>query len=245
VLTFFLTVEERHVAQPKKRLGEILVAASVIDELQLKSALSEQRKWGGRLGRTLVEMGFVEEPVLVRALSKQLGLPAVDLDQVQVTQDLTQALRVDLAEHYSVFPVSVEKRHKILQLATAEPTNYEAEKELTFHTGMRIQLVLAGPRAIEKAIRRHYHGEEIRPVASPGVHVSPDFRAHEQNFDPSELSSRTRAAQMLKGESASRLAALEKQMASQIRALRTVLDLLEEKGHLAAGEYLQRLKGKR
>ena len=63
----------------KPRVGEILVRAGVIDELQLSSALGEQSRWGRRLGVTLIKMGMVEEGHLVRALAKQLDLPVASL----------------------------------------------------------------------------------------------------------------------------------------------------------------------
>ena len=53
-------------------------------EGQLKAALAEQSKWGGKLGEILVRMSLVSEDILVRALSKQLNIPAVNLDAVQV-----------------------------------------------------------------------------------------------------------------------------------------------------------------
>ena len=60
---------------PRIRLGELLVRAGVLDEYKLNAALAEQQRWGGRLGRVLVDMGFVSEEILVKALSKQLAVP--------------------------------------------------------------------------------------------------------------------------------------------------------------------------
>src|SRR5438094_8478637 len=61
------------------RIGDLLVKAGVITELQLKAALAEQTQWGGKLGDILVRMEFLTEEVLVRALSKQTGIPRADL----------------------------------------------------------------------------------------------------------------------------------------------------------------------
>ena len=55
------------------RLGDLLVRANVISEVQLQQALAEQQRWGGRLGGILVRMGLLTEDLLVKALSKQLG----------------------------------------------------------------------------------------------------------------------------------------------------------------------------
>ena len=57
------------------KLGEMLVAKGLIGEAQLAAALSEQRRWGKRLGMTLVLMGCLEEETLVRTLAAQLKLP--------------------------------------------------------------------------------------------------------------------------------------------------------------------------
>ncbi len=64
----------------RKRLGEILVAANVITHRQLEHALYEQRRWGGQVGKILIDEGFVTEDILVRALGKQLNLPVVTME---------------------------------------------------------------------------------------------------------------------------------------------------------------------
>src|SRR5207245_5322013 len=61
------------------KIGDLLVRAGVITELQLKAALAEQQQWGGKLGDILVRMEFLTEEVLVRALSKQTGIARADL----------------------------------------------------------------------------------------------------------------------------------------------------------------------
>src|SRR5256885_1217224 len=61
------------------RIGDLLVKAGVITDLQLKAALAEQSQWGGKLGDILVRMEFITEEVLVRALSKQTGIARAEL----------------------------------------------------------------------------------------------------------------------------------------------------------------------
>ena len=72
----------------KPRIGEILVRAGVIDEMQLSSALGEQSRWGRRLGVTLIKMGMVEEGHLVRALATQLDLPVASLAGKRIAQNV-------------------------------------------------------------------------------------------------------------------------------------------------------------
>lgn len=261
-------------AGKKRRLGEILQDAGLITELQLKAALSEQRKWGGKLGRTLVEMGFVDETSMAAALSRQLNLPLVDLDTVKVPQDVTAWLRVDVAERYGVFPLGGDARQKTLQVATSDPTNFEALQELAFHTGMKIQVSICGSIAIDRAIRKHYYGESV--VASD-VGSTSLLGLEEQTFDAQEIVTRSgdkvssgddvmasaalgqqadpyaitspRSMAQMEQERATkdltaRLEALEKHAAQQVKALRTLFELLVEKGHINRDEYLAKVKAR-
>ena len=151
----------------RRRLGELLLDAGLLDATRLEAALAEQRKWGGKLGRTLVEMGFVDEESMVRALSRQLKLPVVDLDQVTLPPSIVGLLRVDLAERYGVFPIGADAKGRTLQLATSDPTNGEALNELEFRTNAKIQIAVATASSIDRAIRRLYYGEDTRPVPAP------------------------------------------------------------------------------
>lgn len=150
----------------KRRLGEILLTSGLIDELQLKAALAEQRKWGGRLGRTLVEMGFVDEASMVAALSRQLNLQPISLRSLlELPDDVVKWLRVDIAERYGVFPLGGDEKQKVLRVATSDPVNGDALRELEFHTGMRVTWSVAGSSAIDRAIRRFYYGEQLGEAA--------------------------------------------------------------------------------
>ena len=82
------------------KLGELLIKANVLQESQLKAALAEQAKWGGKLGEILVRMNLVSEDILVRALSKQLAIPAVNLDAVkEIRRQLPEGLLDDSSKN--------------------------------------------------------------------------------------------------------------------------------------------------
>ncbi|MBI3183177.1 MAG: general secretion pathway protein GspE [Myxococcales bacterium] len=224
--------------------------AGVIDELQLKAALSEQRKWGGKLGRTLVEMGFVKENSMVQALCRQLNLPVVDLDTANLPLDVVQLLRLDVAERYGVFPLGGDKRQKALHLATADPTNFESLQELSFSTGMKVQVSVSTASGIDRAIRRYYYGESTTAsaTASPST-----FGVSETTFDPELISRGGPAAPSSNGapppevalelrELAEKVVNLERLVAGQVRALRGMLELLVEKGVLGREEYLSKVR---
>ncbi len=231
--------------------------AGLLNEVQLNAALSEQRKWGGKLGRTLVEMGFVDEGSMTAALSRQLQIPQVDLDRLQISPEVLGFLRVDIAERYGVFPVSGDKKAKTVTLATSDPTNMEQIHELGFTTGLRVGLVVAPSSAIDRAIRRHYYGEST--VASD-VTTPRQLGVSEAEYDPTELTSapagagvganaggqRSPAPVELAAQLAAahaRVAELERIVAGQGRALRGMLELLLEKGILDRETYLAKVRG--
>ena len=81
------------------KVGEILIKAGVIDEMQLAAALGDQSNWGGRLGVALVKMGLVEESDLVRALAQQLQIPVVKLEGKRVQQEVLDLVSGESSPH--------------------------------------------------------------------------------------------------------------------------------------------------
>jgi type IV pilus assembly protein PilB len=148
----------------RKRLGELLVMAGAIDEFQLQSALGEQRRWGRHLGATLVEMGLLDEITLVRTLSQQLNIPAVDLEKVSIEPTALRYLDYDLCSQYSCIPFRYEERGRFLYVAMTDPTNMEVYDRLRVHTRCNLRPHLAGPKAIEVMVRRKYLGETAKPA---------------------------------------------------------------------------------
>jgi type IV pilus assembly protein PilB len=228
----------------KKRLGEILMDAGLLTETQLRSALSEQRKWGGKLGHTLVQMGFVDESSMVHALSRQLHIPAVDLDGVTPPEHVLRLFRVDLAERYAVFPVAMDLAHKTLTLASADPTNVEALQELAFHTDQKIQVVVSSASAIERAIRKYYYGGASNSTASveqfgisePMYEFSPPPSSRVSGPRESELQQRVEALTQQVND-------LQQMVASQARSLSALIEVLESHGVLSREEYFSKLRG--
>nr|HEX4318270.1 hypothetical protein [Kofleriaceae bacterium] len=138
----------------RKKLGELLVDTGVISEATLRTALGEQRRWGGSLGRTLVEMKAITEEALVAALSQQFGVPPIDLDQVQVQPAALEHVHADLAQQWSLVPIAVQGR--FLDVAMGDPTNLGIVDELRIRTQLNIRTYVAGPKALERAIRKYY-----------------------------------------------------------------------------------------
>ncbi len=138
----------------RKKLGEILIEASVINQETLNRGLAEQRKWGGQLGRVMVDRGLITEDALVKALSQQFRIPVIDVARASVPRAALDAVSVELAQQFCVLPVKLEG--KFLDLAMSDPTNLGVIDELRMRTQLDVQPFIAGPRAIEQAIKRWY-----------------------------------------------------------------------------------------
>ncbi|MEZ4398745.1 MAG: hypothetical protein R3B06_01905 [Kofleriaceae bacterium] len=138
----------------RKRIGEILIEAGLIDEDALRSALVEQRRRGGPIGRALVDLKLVAEETLVAALSRQLAVPVVDLDGMEISQAVVDLVPGELAESFGLVPF--DQPMKFLDVAMSDPNNLRVIDELRVRTNLNIRAYLAGPKAIERAIGRYY-----------------------------------------------------------------------------------------
>lgn len=156
-------------AEKRKRLGDLLVEEGLIDRYQLQSALAEQRKWGGRLGKHLLDLGVIGEDVLIKALSKLLQLPSVDVSSLQIPRTVIDYVPVKTAERFNLIPINVIEPNpqqggparRTLVVAMSDPTNLAALDEVKFTSGCDVRPVVSGDAAIERSIKIYYHG--VRP----------------------------------------------------------------------------------
>ena len=70
--------------QKRKKIGQIFIEHGIIDEFQLRSALSNQRTSKKRLGEVLVELGYISENALMKILSKHFDVPSMSLDNIEI-----------------------------------------------------------------------------------------------------------------------------------------------------------------
>ncbi len=144
----------------RKRLGEILLDAGVIDGTQLQAALGHQRRWGGRLGQALIDLKMASEEQIVSTLASKLGFERVPVESVEFGPGLELALRLvphEFAERNQLLPYAADPAS--LWVAMADPTNMGVIDELAFRTGRNVKLSIAGDREIARAIRRLYLGD--------------------------------------------------------------------------------------
>jgi hypothetical protein len=230
------------------RIGDLLVKAGVITELQLKAALSEQQQWGGKLGDILVRMEFLTEEVLVRALSKQTGIARADLNG-EGDKNALALVPADTAEEFGLVPLGLKEQGRTLLVAMSDPLNISATDHLVSLTGgKKIETQLAGASAIRNAISRWYRGEELlRDDVTGGMNIVNNAgntvvgiesrkggKARVKAGDAAAPPSRASAAEVLRG--------VEETQRRSVAALKAMVELLIEKGIFSRDEYLARVK---
>ena len=226
------------------RIGDLLVKAGVITDLQLKAALAEQSQWGGKLGDILVRMEFITEEVLVRALSKQTGITRADLSGDADAEAIAR-VPAETAEEFNMVPLRVEDEGRSLIVAMSDPGNVMVVDHLHALTACRIEAQLAGASAIRGAIARWYRGEELagdessmKIVNNSGDSVvTVDPKKAEPRKAPAAQdgkAARTSALEVLRG--------VEETQRRSVAALKAMVELLIEKGVFSREEYLSRVK---
>ncbi len=164
---------------PTRTLTSILVEAGIVTESQVEQALARQRETGSLIGETIVELGFTSEENIGWALSKQLGIPYVDVRPEAID-----------AEHVRRFPEQVLRRVQAVPLfgsrseltvAMADPTDQDAIQELKQVVGGSLSLVIGSPGSLRRAIDAIY-GPSKRPQAG----ANPEAHAPSTGHDNSE-----------------------------------------------------------
>lgn len=152
----------------KKKLGQILLDAELLDEYQLKSALGYQQKWGGRLGDVLVENHFITEEALLVGIQQQTGISLVKLEGRTIPDYLKKLIPLEVAEKHKLVPIGLDgeygKQSDTLVIAMSDPTDLNALDEIRFLTGKRVNPVLAAPREIDSIISLQYRGSVPVPM---------------------------------------------------------------------------------
>lgn len=154
--------------EQKKRLGELLLEAGVIDETQLQSALGHQRRWGMKLGQALLDLKLATEAQVVAALARKFGYEVANLQAISPGPLLESALRLvpkDVAGKHTLLPIAADTNS--ITVAMADPTNIAVVDELSFRTGRRVRICIAGERELSAMVRRLYFGDEVRRGPEP------------------------------------------------------------------------------
>ncbi|APG28915.1 type IV-A pilus assembly ATPase PilB [Syntrophotalea acetylenivorans] len=136
------------------RLGELLVRNELISDQQLHDALEDQKAQGGRLGSSLIKLGFVKEEELSAFLSKQYGVPSINLSEFEIDADVIRQIPPEVAQKYQIVPVN--RAGSTLIVAMNDPSNIFAIDDIKFMTGFNVEVVVATESSIKTAIDQYY-----------------------------------------------------------------------------------------
>ena len=147
------------------RIGDYLVEQKLITQEQLMEVLAKQKEpenTGKRFGEMVVELGFISEISLSKALAAKLRVPYVDLGNIDIDEDAVRRIPESLARKYTVIAISIQGRR--LTVATDDPINFNILEDIKMQTGMDTIPVLATKSAINKAIGNMYSMENVDDV---------------------------------------------------------------------------------
>lgn len=182
----------------RKRIGEILLSAGIIDELQLRSALAEAARWGKRVGEVLITRGHCTDEQILEALANQLGVGIAPLSSTAVIPPrVLRLLPPAFARDKQALPLSLDGRTGTLEVAVADPAGYELLDELRFRTGHEIRPLVATSSELAAAIDHFYFGAPRERAAAPAAPVAartidlpeadPDADLFEHGIDTGEF----------------------------------------------------------
>lgn len=180
-----------------EKLGELLVKSNFITSQQLGKALEDQKASGGKLGDSLVRLGLVKEGELVGFLSKQYGMPSVNLAELKISPDVLKIIPNDVAIKYQVIPVSL--KNSTLIVAMVDPSNIFAIDDIEFLTGYRIEPMITSESAMAHALDTYYGTNKglssiLQGIEAEDLQVSGD----EESIDIGNLQKASEDAPVIK-----------------------------------------------
>jgi type IV pilus assembly protein PilB len=137
-----------------QRLGDLLVREKVITQEQLDAALKSQKNDGGRLGSVLVKLGYLSDEDVTNFLSRQYGVPAINLNYFEIDPAVVKLVPQETARRYQILPLS--RVGASLTIAMVDPTNVFAMDDIKFMTGFNIEPVVASETSIMEGIEKAY-----------------------------------------------------------------------------------------
>ena len=153
------------------RIGELLVKEKRITPEQLQQALNHQKESGGKLGYNLVKMGFVQDEEITALLSKQYGVPSINLAQFDIDAAVVKLIPAETAHKYQIVPLS--RSGATLTIAMTDPTNVFAMDDIKFMTGYNVEPVVASETAVTDAIQKYYPTGVTKNAAGGATAAAP------------------------------------------------------------------------
>ena len=134
-------------------MGDILLREKLVNMTQLQEAQRVQHD-GENVGYALARLGYLEESHLISFLSRQYGVPSINLDECDVSEDVIKLVPKEVAERHNLCPIA--RQGSTLIVAMADPGNIYAMDDVKFLTGLNVEAVVASETSIKKALEKYY-----------------------------------------------------------------------------------------
>ena len=174
-----------------QRLGDLLVKEKIITPEQLEQATKVQKEQNCRLGSALVKLGFLTDEDVTNFLSRQYGVPAINLSYFEIDAAVVKLIPYETAKRYQILPLS--RVGASLTIAMVDPTNVFAMDDIKFMTGFNIEPVVASESSIVAGIDKAYGAgkeEDLESVMQSMSELNEsdvELQAEEQQLELSEL----------------------------------------------------------
>jgi type IV pilus assembly protein PilB len=174
-----------------QRLGDLLVKEKIITPEQLEQANKVQKEQTCRLGSALVKLGFLTDEDVTNFLSRQYGVPAINLSYFEIDPAVVKLIPFETAKRYQILPLS--RVGASLTIAMVDPTNVFAMDDIKFMTGFNIEPVVASESSILAGIDKAYGGtkeenlEAVMQSMSEMGDTDVELQSEEQQMELAEL----------------------------------------------------------
>src|SRR6202140_4475553 len=148
------------------RIGDLLLKEKRLTSEQLQQALNHQKANGGKLGFNLVKMGFIKDEEITALLSKQYGVPSINLSQFEIDPVVIKLIPAETAQKYQIIPLS--RAGATLTIAMTDPTNVFAMDAIKLRPGYNVEPVVASETAVIEAIQRYSPASAKAVAATAG-----------------------------------------------------------------------------
>ncbi len=164
----------------RNNIGDLLLRSRVITERQLEAAKKASRNDGSKLTGALAKLGYVEETKLVEFLSRQYGVPSIQLEDVEVSEEILQLIPKEVAQKHSAIPI--DRHGNTLVVAMSDPSNIYAMDDIKFLTGFNVEVVVSSEGSIQSVLDQYYD-EDVEPVLDGFSDEDVQMLADEDEFD--------------------------------------------------------------
>lgn len=149
------------IGKKKKRLGDLLVKAGIIETAQLQKALDVQKENKKRLGEVLIDLGYTTEEMIAVALSRQLGMDKVSLKGISIESEIINLVNGNILRKYVMIPIEYSNGNmNVVRVAMADPMDLRAQDDFSIITSLQTEPVVATPTDIMLALDKYYGDSE-------------------------------------------------------------------------------------